>query len=67
MMRVAITENDDNSVIVTSGSPFTRAWSGGARRRRRKPVEHEPGAGGAWNVYIGPGCGGWLDRGGGGV
>ncbi|MGB7053552.1 MAG: SpoIID/LytB domain-containing protein [Acidimicrobiales bacterium] len=64
MMRVAITENDDNSVIVTSGSSFSVAWNSGGGETgvgAGGAVFMNP-VGGAWNVYTGPGCGGgWTE------
>jgi SpoIID/LytB domain protein len=60
-VRVALTENDGNSVIVTSGSPFAVAGTsisvGGGQAVFMDP------AGGAWQVYTGPGCAGpWTLR-----
>jgi SpoIID/LytB domain protein len=61
MMRVAITENNDNSVIVTSGSSFSVAWSGGGTSAAAGGAVFMNPVGGAWNVYTGPGCaGGWT-------
>jgi SpoIID/LytB domain protein len=58
MLRVAITENDDNPVIVTSGSPFT--VTGGVNAAAGQAVEMSPVPGG-WDLSIGPGCaGGWT-------
>ena len=53
-VRVVLTENDGNSVIVTSQSGFTvdgTAFAPGSA------VLMIPGAG-SWNVYSGPGCAG---------
>ena len=62
MMRVAITENDDNSVIVTSGSPFGVSWTGGGTSAQGGQAVFMSPVNGAWNVYIGPGCaGGWTE------
>ena len=55
-VRVALTENDGNTVIVTSGSPFT--VSGGPDVGAGQAVLMSPAAGGLWNVWVGPGCGG---------
>ena len=43
-VRVALTENDGNTVIVTSGSPFTVA-GGGLAGRSGPGRAHEPGRG----------------------
>ncbi len=61
-VRVALTENDGNTVIVTSGSPFSVAGTsvdvaGG------QAVFMNPAGGGQWQVFTGPGCGGpWSLR-----
>ncbi len=56
-VRVAITENDNNSVIVTSGSAFNLSGAslevpGG------DAMEITPAAGGRWTVRVGPSCAG---------
>ena len=53
-VRVAMTENDGNSVIVTSGAPFT---VGSINAGAGQAVEMLP-VGGLWNTYLGPGCAG---------
>jgi peptidoglycan hydrolase-like amidase len=56
-VRVALTENNGNTVIVTSGSPFTvpgASVSVGAGQA----VLMSPAGGGKWNVSVGPGCAG---------
>jgi SpoIID/LytB domain protein len=66
-VRVAVTENDDNTVIVTSHSPFSVQYTlpggatgsisvGGGQAVLMSPVA------GAWDVASGPSCGGpWAD------
>ncbi|MGD0391471.1 MAG: SpoIID/LytB domain-containing protein [Acidimicrobiales bacterium] len=54
-VRVALTENDGNGVIVTSGSPFTVA---GLDVAAGQAVQMSPAGGGRWNVWVGSGCGG---------
>ncbi len=60
-VRVALTENDGNTVIVTSGAPFSvggTSLSVGAGQA----VLMSPTSGGRWNVSVGPGCAGpWPD------
>jgi SpoIID/LytB domain protein len=53
-VRVALTENDGNTVIVTSGSAFS---AGGLSVPAGGAVELSP-VGGAWTVSTGPGCAG---------
>ena len=56
-VRVALTENDGNTVIVTSGSAFTVPGAGldvGAGQA----VLMAPAGNGRWNLWVGPGCGG---------
>ncbi len=61
-VRVALTENDDNSVIVTSGSPFSVAGSS-ISVSGRQAVFMNP-SGGGWQVFVGSGCAGpWTLRG----
>ena len=54
-VRVALTENDGNTVIVTSGSAFNVSGLpvGGGQAVLMSPV-----GGGVWNVSVGPGCAG---------
>jgi len=52
-IRVVMTENDGNSVIVTSASPFTMPGIGGPYGA----VEMVPDNG-QWDVFSGPGCAG---------
>ncbi|HXW38747.1 MAG TPA: SpoIID/LytB domain-containing protein, partial [Acidimicrobiales bacterium] len=54
-IRVAITENDGNTVIVTSDSSFT--VSGGIEAGPGQAVLMSPVAGG-WDLYLSSGCGG---------
>jgi SpoIID/LytB domain protein len=54
-LRVAITENNDNTVIVTSGSPFT--VTGGINAAAGQAVLMNPVPGG-WDLYLSSGCGG---------
>jgi len=58
-VSVEISENNGNTVIVTSGSPFTVAGmavaGGGAA------LMAETGPGGTWDVTLGGGCGGPWD------
>ncbi len=62
LVRVALTENDGNTVIVTSGTPFSVAGTSisvGAGQA----VLLGPLGGGEWTVAVGPGCGGpWTAR-----
>ena len=57
LIRVALTENNDNNVIVTSASGFTvdgHSLAGG------QAVLISQNGAGAWNLYPGAGCaGGW--------
>ena len=53
---MALTENDGNTVIVTSGRPFT--VSGLPRVPGGQAVLMSPAGGGTWNVSVGPGCAG---------
>ncbi len=53
-IRVSITENAGNSVIVTSGSPFSVA---GVDAAAGQAVFMNPDAGG-WDLYLSSGCGG---------
>jgi SpoIID/LytB domain protein len=53
-IRVVMTENDGNSLIVTSTSPFTMPGLPGGPYTA---VLMDP-VGGAWDVYSGPGCAG---------
>ena len=58
-VRVALTENDGNTVIVTSGSAFT--VSGAAPSVGVGPgqaVLMNPVGNGRWDVYVGAGCAG---------
>jgi SpoIID/LytB domain protein len=55
-VRVALTENDGNTVIVTSGSPF-RVNGTSIAVAAGQAVLMSP-AGGSWDVAVGPGCGG---------
>jgi SpoIID/LytB domain protein len=58
-VRVALTENDGNTVIVTSDSAFT--VSGAAPSLDVSPghaVLMNPVGAGRWNVYVGDGCAG---------
>ncbi len=61
-VRVALTENNGNTVIVTSGSPFSVAGTSidvGAGQA----VFMNPITGGQWQVLVGPSCGGpWTLR-----
>jgi len=56
-VRVALTENDGNTVIVTSGSPFTVSGASLA-----VPAGHAvlmaPAGGDRWDVSVGEGCAG---------
>jgi SpoIID/LytB domain protein len=62
LVRVALTENDGNTVIVTSGSPFSVAGTSIAVPAGQA-VLMGPAGGGAWTVAVGPGCGGpWSPR-----
>ncbi len=54
-VRVAMTENNGNSVIVTSASPFTVGSIGASATQA---VEMIPIGGGLWDAYLGPGCAG---------
>jgi peptidoglycan hydrolase-like amidase len=54
-LRVSITENAGNTVIVTSGSPFT--VTGGVNAGAGQAVLMNPVAGG-WDLYLSSGCGG---------
>ncbi len=53
-VRVAITENDGNSVIVTSGPSFT---VDGSAVGPDQALEMIP-SGSTWDLFTGPGCGG---------
>jgi SpoIID/LytB domain protein len=53
-VRVAMTENNGNSVIVTSGAPFT---VGSINAAAGQAVEMLP-IGGLWDTYLGSGCAG---------
>ncbi len=53
-IRVALTENNDNTVIVTSGSGLTVPGTPVAAAA----VEMVPTGSNQWTVYQGPGCGG---------
>ncbi|MGH9079149.1 MAG: SpoIID/LytB domain-containing protein, partial [Acidimicrobiales bacterium] len=55
-VRVAMTENNDNTVIVTSGSPLSVTGVGGATDVAA--VLMSPDGAGAWNIQVGPGCAG---------
>ena len=55
-VRVAITENNDNTVIVTSGTPFSVPGVGGATNV--SAVLMSADGVGAWNIQVGPGCAG---------
>ncbi len=55
-LRVAITENDDNTVIVTSGSPFTVTGTP-IHAAAGQAVLMSP-VGGTWNVYTSTSCAG---------
>ncbi len=62
LIRVALTENDGNTVIVTSGSAFSIAGTSvvvpGGQAALFGPI-----GGGQWTVAVGPGCGGpWTAR-----
>ena len=54
-VRVVMTENNGNSVIVTSASPFT---VGPVAAPAGRAVEMTPNGNGTWNVFQGPGCAG---------
>jgi Stage II sporulation protein len=54
-LRVAITENDNDSVIVTSDSPFS--VTGGINAEAGQAVLMSP-VGGAWDLYVSSSCGG---------
>ena len=61
-VRVALTENDGNTVIVTSGSPFSVAGTS-ISVSAGQAVLMGPVGGGVWTVAVGPGCGGpWSAR-----
>jgi SpoIID/LytB domain protein len=61
-VRVALTENDGNTVIVTSGSPFSVGGTSIAVPAGQA-VLMGPVGGGVWTVSTGPGCGGpWTAR-----
>ena len=61
-MRVALTANDGNTVIVTSGSPFSVAGTS-ISVSAGQAVLMGPVGGGVWTVAVGPGCGGpWSAR-----
>ena len=56
-VRVALTENDGNTVIVTSGSAFT-VPAAGLDVGAGQAVLMSPAGAGRWNLWVGPGCGG---------
>ncbi len=56
-VRVAITENDGNTVIVTSGSAFTVSGAS-LPVDAGQAVLMSPVGNGRWNVSVGPGCAG---------
>jgi SpoIID/LytB domain protein len=62
-LRVDLTENDGNTVIVTSGSPFSVA--GAISVPANQAVLMVPIGGGEWNLSTGAGCAGptWTPRG----
>ena len=62
-LRVDLTENDGNTVIVTSGSPFSVA--GTISVPAHQAVLMVPTGGGKWNLSTGAGCAGpaWTPRG----
>ncbi len=55
-VRVAMTENNGNTVIVTAGSPFSVVGVSGATNV--PAVLMSPNGAGAWNIQVGPGCAG---------
>ena len=62
LVRVALTENDGNTAIVTSGSPFSVAGTS-ISVPAGQAVLMGPVGGGVWTVAVGPGCGGpWTPR-----
>ncbi len=62
-LRVDLTENDGNTVIVTSGSPFSVV--GAISVPAHQAVLMFPIGGGRWNLSTGAGCAGptWTPRG----
>ena len=60
-VRVALTENDGHSVIVTSGSPFSLAGTSISAAGGQAIFMNPSGSG--WEVFVGSGCGGpWTLR-----
>jgi len=57
-VRVALTENDGNTVIVTSGSAFTVASSASPVAVGAGQAVMMTQASGAWNLRVGPTCAG---------
>ncbi|MGO8869852.1 MAG: SpoIID/LytB domain-containing protein [Acidimicrobiales bacterium] len=57
-VSVALTENDNNSVIVTASAAFTIKWSGGSKTVQSGQAVGMNPVGGAWNLFVGAGCGG---------
>jgi SpoIID/LytB domain protein len=55
-VHVELSENNDNTVIVTSGSPFTVA--GLSVPPGQAALMTNNGTGGSWNAIVGGGCGG---------
>ncbi len=55
-VRVAMTENNDNTVIVTSGTPLSVTGVAGATGV--PAVLMSPDGAGGWNIQVGPGCAG---------
>jgi SpoIID/LytB domain protein len=59
-VSVALTENNDNPVIVTSDAPFTVAGITflGGQAALMFPISPGPGGAGRWTIQVGGGCNG---------